>query len=220
MSVIGLNKVKARVIRAAERVGRDPGQIRLVVVTKGRAIDELNALYEVGHRDFGENRAQELSAKVARMPADVRWHFIGPLQTNKVRLVRPAVTMLHSLDRLSLAEAWMKGPGMPPPALLEVNIGEEPQKAGVAPPEVPATVDRMMELRVPLRGLMAIPPVGESGESSRRHFRAMAQLREQVRLRHGELTELSMGMTDDFEVAVEEGATVIRVGRAIFSTTD
>jgi pyridoxal phosphate enzyme (YggS family) len=216
----GLRSVRSRARAAAERAGRDPDSIRLVVVGKGHEVGQLRSLYELGQRDFGENRAQELAAKVDQLPADISWHFVGPLQTNKVRLVRPVVSMLHSLDRIKLAAAWMKGPGLPPPALLQVNIGREPQKGGVDPEAVAETVDQVLRLGVPLRGLMAIPPLGTLPADSRPYFRRLATLRADLVRRHPQLDELSMGMTDDFEVAVEEGATVIRVGRAIFAATE
>jgi pyridoxal phosphate enzyme (YggS family) len=215
----GLRSVAARARSAAERVGRDPDSIRLVVVGKGHQAAQLQALYEMGQRDFGENRAQELAVKVDQLPDDISWHFVGPLQTNKVRLVRPVVSMLHSLDRAKLAAAWMKGPGLPPPALLQVNIGHEPQKGGIDPDAVAETVEQVLRMGLPLRGLMAIPPLGRRPDDSRPYFRRLAAMRAELARRHPQLEELSMGMTDDFEVAVEEGATVIRVGRAIFAAT-
>jgi pyridoxal phosphate enzyme (YggS family) len=177
-------------------------------------------LYDEGHRDFGENRAQELVAKVGQLSADVRWHFIGPLQSNKVRLVRPVVKLLHSFDRLQLAPAWMKGPGLPPPVMVQVNIGEEPQKHGVHPDLIGEVVAELTAKRVPVLGLMAIPPLADDPEKSRVHFRRMAALLAGLQTAHPLLNELSMGMTDDFEVAVEEGATFLRVGRAIFASTE
>ncbi len=216
----GLDLVRARIVRAAERVGRDPGAIRLVAVSKGQEPDRLRELYDLGQRDFGENRAQELAIKTEQMPADVRWHFIGPLQTNKVRIVRPVVDYLHSLDRLELGPLWMKGPGLAPPAFLQINIGEEPQKHGVAPDQASELTRRLTALGVPLVGLMAIPPIGGDPEQSRPYYRRLSGLLAAQRRSHPHLTELSMGMTDDFEVAVEEGSTCLRVGRAIFASTE
>jgi pyridoxal phosphate enzyme (YggS family) len=215
-----LGAVRLRIAAAAARVGRDPAGVTLVIVGKGQSAGALMALYDQGHRDFGENRAQELVAKVEQLPADVRWHFIGPLQSNKVRLVRPVVKLLHSFDRLDLAAAWMKGPGLPPPVMVQVNIGYEPQKHGVRPETVAEVVDELEAKGVPVRGLMAIPPVGDDPEHSRGYFRRMATLLAELNAGHPLLTELSMGMTDDFEVAVEEGATFLRVGRAIFASTE
>ncbi len=209
-----------RIAAAAKRVGRDPADVTLVVVGKGQPVSALRALYDEGHRDFGENRAQELVAKVEQLPADVRWHFIGPLQSNKVRLVRPVVRLLHSFDRLDLASAWVKGPGLPPPVLVQVNIGDEPQKHGVRPEATRELVAELEAKGVPVRGLMAIPPLVDDPEESRVHYRRMASLLVELQPAHPFLTGLSMGMTDDFEVAVEEGATFLRVGRAIFASTE
>jgi hypothetical protein len=216
----GLDRVRARIVQAAGRSGRDPGGVRLVIVGKGQDPARLRELYEHGHRDFGENRAQELAAKAEQMPADVVWHFIGPLQSNKVRVIRPVVDFLHSLDRLELATAWMKGPGLPPPAFLQINIGNEPQKQGVSPERAPQVVDALTGLGVPLLGLMAIPPIADDPERSRPYYRKMTDLLADLARSHPHLTELSMGMSDDFEVAVEEGSTCLRVGRAIFASTE
>lgn len=212
--------VLARVEEAEQRAGRPANSVKLLAVGKGRAVAELQALYDLGQRSFGENRAQELARKMDQLPGDIDWHFVGPLQTNKVRLVRPVVRLLHSLDRESLAEAWMKGPGRPPPALLQVNIGREPQKGGVEPEQVMETATRFLALGIPLLGLMAIPPLAREADEARPYFRHLASLAGDLHLLHPEAVELSMGMSDDFEVAIEEGATVIRLGRAIFSATD
>jgi pyridoxal phosphate enzyme (YggS family) len=201
---------------AAQRSGRGVDEITLIAVGKTHPADTLMQLYEAGHRDFGENRAAELGVKAAAMPSDVRWHFIGPLQRNKVRLVRPAVQLLHSMDRLKLGEAWLKGPGTAPPVLLEVNLADEPQKSGVPVDDALAMTDRLVALGIDLRGVMAIPPMVDSPEQTGVFFRRLARLRDQLAASHPAMRELSMGMSDDFELAIEEGATMIRVGRAIF----
>jgi pyridoxal phosphate enzyme (YggS family) len=201
---------------AAQRSGRDVDEITLIAVGKTHPVDTLMQLYEAGHRTFGENRAAELGAKAAAMPSDVRWHFLGPLQRNKVRLVRPAVQLLHSMDRLKLGEAWLKGPGTAPPVLLEVNLADEPQKAGVPVADALAMADRLVALGIDLRGVMAIPPMVDSRRQTGVFFRRLARLRDQLAASHPTIRELSMGMSDDFELAIEEGATMIRVGRAIF----
>jgi pyridoxal phosphate enzyme (YggS family) len=208
--------VKDRMASAAERVGRDPASITLVAVSKEKSIPEIEAVYATGHRDFGENRAQEMAEKAARLPGDIRWHFIGPLQSNKARLVRPITHFLHSMDRESLAAAWAKGSGLPPPVLLEVNTGRERQKSGVVPEEAVTVLERIIGFGLQVRGLMAIPPIAADPEAQRPHFALLRQLRDQLHETHPDVHELSMGMTDDFEVAIEEGATMIRVGRAIF----
>jgi PLP dependent protein len=214
---VSLTAVQERIAAAVDRSGREPGEVRLVAVTKERTSAQIRELYDLGHRDFGENRAQELHAKLPDLPADIRWHFIGPLQRNKVRIVRPAVVLLHSLDRVALAEAWLKGPGLPPPALLQVNIGREPQKHGVMPEEALATAGQLVAMGVPLAGVMAIAPIVQTPELTRPYFSELRRIRDRVAALDPAAVELSMGMTDDFEVAVEEGATLIRVGRAIFA---
>ena len=208
--------VTDRVRSAALGVGRNPEEVSLVAVSKGRDVPTIQRLYDLGHRDFGENRAQELREKVPELPADIRWHFIGPLQSNKVRIVRPAVHALHSLDRMSLATAWMKGSGSPPAAYLQVNIGEEEQKSGVQVDEMTETLERLRRMSVPIIGLMAIPPLTDDPEGTRQYFVKLRELRDTVVTEHPGVTGLSMGMTNDFEIAVAEGTTVIRVGRAIF----
>jgi len=150
------------------------------------------------------------------LPSEARWHFIGRLQGNKVRLVRPVACLLHSLDRAELAAYWAKGPGLPPPVLIQVNVSGEDSKAGTSPSQVEGLLAAVEGLGVEARGLMTIAPLGISPEAARPYFHALARLRQNLAARWPRLTELSMGMTDDFEVAVEEGATLLRVGRAIF----
>lgn len=214
---MSLADVEASVAVACERAGRDRQDVTLVVVTKGRSVEAICSLYEEGHRDFGENRAQELRDKVPVTPRDIRWHFVGPLQSNKVRVVRPAASFLHSMDRESLATAWLKGPGKPPPVYVQVNIGDEDQKFGVASAEAPGFCDLLVSLGITVVGLMAIPPVSDDPSEVRPFFAAMRQLRDRIVTEHPSITGLSMGMSDDFEVAIAEGATSIRVGRAIFA---
>ncbi len=211
---MSLESVTERVARACSRAGRSVDDVTLVAVTKGRSADQVMTLYDAGHRDFGENRAQELDSKIGMVPGDARWHFVGPLQTNKVRLVRPAVVLLHSLDRLKLGEAWMKGPGVPPGALLQVNVGGELQKLGVDPGQAETVAEQLVTLGVPLEGVMTIPPADPG--AARGFFSALRSVRDRLAARWPGCTGLSMGMTDDFEAAIEEGATYIRVGRAIF----
>jgi PLP dependent protein len=207
--------------RAAVGVGRDPSTVTLVAVSKTKSVSEILLVYDEGHRDFGENRAQEMAEKAAQLPTDIRWHFVGGLQSNKARLIRPVTHLLHSIDRLSLADAWLKGPGLPPPVLLQVNIGRELQKSGVMPEDAAGVLESLLEQGLRVDGLMAIPPVVEDPEGQRPHFRALRRIRDDLATPQTPLSSLSMGMTDDFEIAIEEGATMIRVGRAIFgSRTD
>lgn len=216
MVAVRLAEIEARIRQAAERSGRERSSVRLVAIGKTQPVAVLKAAYDAGLRVFGENRAQELVGKVDQLPDDIDWHFVGHLQRNKVRLVRPVVSLLHSMDTPSLGSAWLKGPGLAPPALLEVNIGGEPQKPGVPFENVEKVVADLMALGVDLRGLMAVPPIAEDPEGARPFFRKLATLRDRLADRRPMITELSMGMTDDFEVAIEEGSTLIRLGRAIF----
>jgi len=217
-----LNRVRTRVAVAADRAGRDPATVLLVAVSKGRPVESILQAYAAGQRHFGESRAQELTAKAPELPADIAWHFVGPLQRNKVSRVRPVTTLLHSLDRIRLAAAWARpgpGPVAParvPPALLEINVAHEPQKHGFSPAEAGAAAEEAIGLGVDLRGLMTVAPLASDPAEVRPVFAELAEIRTTLAARWPRLTELSMGMTDDFEVAIEEGATIVRVGRAIF----
>lgn len=209
-------EVLGRVAGACRRVGREPETVTLVAVSKTKPVSDIMRLYELGHRDFGENRAQEMSDKASALPDDIRWHFIGALQSNKARLIRPITHLLHSMDRPSLGSAWMKGRGMPPPVLIQVNTGREPQKAGVMEEDAGELLDLLVGQGHHVSGVMAIPPLVEDAEQQRPQFRLLRQIRDQLAQVEPSVRELSMGMTDDFEVAIEEGASMIRVGRAIF----
>ncbi len=209
-------QVRERIEAATARSGRNPDSVTLVAVSKAKPADDIMTIYEMGHRDFGENRAQEMAEKAAVLPADIRWHFVGALQANKARLVRPTTYLLHSMDRESLAAAWVKGSGLPPPVLIQVNTGSEPQKSGVAPDGVEGLASTLGDLGIPVLGLMAIPPLGDDPEQMRPHFSELRRIRDRHLPDHPTMTEMSIGMTDDYEVAIEEGASVIRVGRAIF----
>ena len=213
---VSYRMVSDRVAAAAERVGRDPGEVTLIVITKGREIGQIRQLYDQGIRDFGENRAQELASKVGELPGDVRWHFVGPLQTNKVNRVRASAHLLHSLDRPRLVRAWARNAPRRVPALAQVNIGGETQKHGAAPEEVEALVALALQEGVEVRGLMAMAPRVDHPEEARPYFRRLRELSERLAGQYQGIGELSMGMTEDYEVAVEEGATMVRVGRAIF----
>ncbi len=215
-----LAAVRRRVAEAAARAGRAPDEVTLVAVSKGHGVEAVRAAYEAGQRHFGENRAAELAAKAPLLPGDIRWHYVGTLQRRKVPLARAHTALLHSLDRPSLAAAWSRGDGPTPPALIQVNVAGESQKHGVAPGEVPALLEAATAAGITCRGLMLIPPLPERPEQSRPWFRELVALRGRLLPTHPLLTELSMGMTDDFEVAVAEGATLIRVGRAIFGARD
>jgi pyridoxal phosphate enzyme (YggS family) len=216
MARVNLAQMEERIDRAATRAGRRRSDVTLVAIGKTHPPAVLREAYDLGQRVFGENRAQELVAKAAELPDDIEWHFVGHLQRNKARHVRPIVTLLHSLDSVRLGAEWLKGPGLAPPALIEVNIGAEPQKPGVPIGDLEQVTEELLGLGVEVRGLMAVPPIAHDPEDARPFFRELASLRDRLAKRWPSLTELSMGMTDDFEVAIEEGSTLIRVGQAIF----
>ena len=211
-----LADVRFRVGSAAERSGRNPDDITLIAVSKAHPVEAILEAYEAGHRDFGENRAQELADKAPQLPADIRWHFVGSLQRRKAKLVRPVAAVLHSLDRESLVDAWARGEGPAPETLVQVNLAREPQKGGVLPEGTASLVQYAIDAGLHVVGLMAIPPAPEVGEDSRRWFDDLAALRDGLVGRFPSVTGLSMGMTDDFDVAIEAGSSMIRVGRAIF----
>jgi pyridoxal phosphate enzyme (YggS family) len=224
----GLARVRERIARAASAAQRDPTEVRLVAVSKTKPSSAIREAYEAGQRDFGENYAQELAQKADELAdlTDLRWHFIGHLQSNKARVVARAAHMVHSVDGASLARELSKrfaaaseGRGEERarlPVLVEVSVGGEAQKHGVSPGdlgEVLAAVDR--EPALVLRGLMTMPP--NDLEAARHAFEALSSLR----AAHGgpaRLPELSMGMSEDLEIAVACGATLVRVGSAIFGS--
>jgi len=215
-----LEIVHARIAGACQRSERAPSEITLVAVAKTFPADRVLAAIEAGAIDIGENRAQELKEKAAVIGERARWHFIGPLQTNKVRQVVGIATLIHSVDRFGLGEAIARRArslGIVQDVLVEVNIAGEPSKAGVEPPGVTrlaTELDGLEGLRVV--GLMAIPPQTEDVEDVRPYFRQLAELGGEVGAEIPAAEHLSMGMTRDLEIAVEEGATLVRVGRAIF----
>jgi PLP dependent protein len=211
----GLKTVRRRIAAAASRSGRDPEDITLVGVSKYADDATVVAAHAEGLDDFGENRAQEMIQR-SLLVSDVRWHFVGRLQGNKVRHVRPVTYLLHSMDRAELAEHWVKGPGVPPPVLVQVNLAGEAQKGGVDPAGAASLIVDCESLGLEVVGLMTVPPIGDSPEQSRAWFQGLRALRDRIREDHPAVAHLSMGMTDDFEVGVEEGATLLRVGRAIF----
>ncbi len=210
-----LIQVRARLAQAAGDAGRDPSDVTLVAVSKGQPPEAIMAAYELGQRDFGENRAGELAEKAPLLPDDIRWHFIGTLQTRQAKIAAPHTTLLHSLDRPRLVNSWAAGEH-PAPALVQVNVAAEAQKHGAAPDEVSALLRQADAAGVSCIGLMCMPPLVADPEDNRQWFVALRELRDRLHSEHPLLTQLSMGMTDDFEVAVAEGATLIRVGRAIF----
>ena len=211
--------VQARIGAAAYKVGRDSSSIRLVLASKTQSSEAIRAAYEAGARDFGENYVQEAIAKRAELAdlTDIRWHLIGHLQTNKARTAAGAFDLIHSVDSARLADALSRAQPSPRVhALIEVNLGAEASKTGVAPEEVAAILDVAHE-KIEIDGLMTIPPPARSAEAARPYFARLREMRDRLATESGyALSELSMGMTDDFEVAIEEGATIVRIGRAVF----
>jgi pyridoxal phosphate enzyme (YggS family) len=216
-------EIRSRVEAAATRAGRDPRAVTLVAASKQQPPELIRAALAAGVTIFGESRVQEAQAKIPLLPSEIEWHFIGPLQTNKARAAVTTFAVVHSVDRLRLAEALDQEAaraGRALPCFLEVNIAGEATKHGFAPAELAPALPRLAELNaLEVIGLMAVPPAGDSPEDSRPWFRALAELCRSI-ARTGELASfrgaLSIGMSDDFEVAVEEGATHVRIGSAIF----
>jgi len=204
-----LDAVHERIAAAAARSGRDAGEVELVVASKYVALEDLGVLAQAGIRTVGENRAQELQAKVVEYGDTFTWDFIGHLQSRKVKLIAPLVRLIHSVSSDSVLEQLERHapPGLR--VLVEVNVAGEQAKAGVAPDELGGFLERCP---VPVAGLMTMPPRAERPEDSRRWFWALRELAE----RHG-LGGLSMGTTQDYEVAVEEGATLVRIGTTLFA---
>ena len=219
-----LVRVRERIAAAAARAGRDPEEVTLVAVSKTVGIDAIREGLEAGIDHLGENRVQEFKDKLAALGSAARWHFVGHLQTNKVRHVAGQVELIHSVDRYGLAEAISRrvtASGKVQEVLIEVNLAGEASKSGIDPPRLPSLASEIARLEgIRVRGVMAIPPAPSSSVSasqdSRVYFKELATLRDLVASEVPSATEVSMGMSGDFEVAIEEGATIVRVGEAIF----
>ena len=226
MADIGANvaRVRARIADAALRRGRRPESVVLVGVTKTVGVDRIRELVASGVRDLGENRVQEARAKVPEVPG-VTWHLVGSLQRNKVKEALRLFSVIHSVDAVSLADELsrrsVERPGVAPvEVLVQVNISEEGQKHGAAEEEAQDLIVHLRRLPgVRVRGLMGMAPLVQNPEEARPYFRRLRELRDRMReaVPDAGVDDLSMGMTDDFEVAVEEGATMVRVGRALFA---
>jgi pyridoxal phosphate enzyme (YggS family) len=214
-----LEIVQARIGAAAHRARRDPASIRLVLASKRQPSEAIRAAANAGARDFGENYVQEAVAKRAELAdlADIRWHLIGHLQTNKAKTAAGMFALIHSLDSVRLVDALARAQPSPRVhTLIEVNLCAEASKTGVAPGGVAAILDAAAG-KIEIDGLMTIPPPAATVEAARPYFAQLRELRDRLAMRSGlALSELSMGMTDDFEVAIEEGATIVRIGRAVF----
>jgi hypothetical protein len=215
---VSLEDIRARIAAAEAAAGRPEGSVTLVAVSKVQPLERIEAVLEAGHRVFGENKVQEAQGKWPALRerfADVEVHLVGPLQTNKARAAMALFDAIHSVDRPKLARTLARladETGACPDLFVQVNTGEEPQKAGVPPGETDALVAEMRGLGLPLRGLMCIPPAEEEPSL---HFALLAK----IAARNG-LEGLSMGMSGDFERAIAQGATHVRVGSAVFGARE
>jgi len=217
-----LAEVRGRMAEAARKAARKPEEIELVAVSKAHGPEALHEALDAGQTLFGENRVQEARAKMPLVSSRARWHFIGHMQKNKVRQALPVFEMLQSIDSLELAREVQRiadEDAQRPRVLLEVNVAGEGSKFGFKPATLEADLETLIASmpRLDVLGLMAIPPFSAKPEDSRPYFAALRELRDglQTKLRVG-LPELSMGMSGDYEIAIEEGATMVRVGTAIF----
>ena len=223
MSVIRDNYLKVRQLtqEACRRSSRDAEAARVLVVSKRWPADVVREVVLEGHTLFGESRLQEAEEKIPQLPANIEWHFIGHIQKNKVRKILELFGTLHSVDSLSLARRINNiagESGIRPKVFLQVNIASEDSKHGFSPDEIRSRFEEILKLEhLQVLGLMAIPPAVPSPEDSRPQFAALRSLQEELAVANGvELPELSMGMSGDYQIAVEEGSTIVRVGSSIF----
>jgi hypothetical protein len=216
-----LEQVRVQIAEAAKKAGRTVEDIELVAISKTHEAEKVRAAFDAGQQLFGESRVQEARAKIPLLPSAARWHFVGRLQKNKVRHALPLFELFHSVDSLDLARDMNRiaeDEGLHPRVLLEVNVAGEGSKIGFEPEMVRAQMEALLKLpRLTIEGLMTIPPLAPEAEASRRYFIGLRELRDQLAAEFKtSLPRLSMGMTGDFKVAIEEGATLVRVGTAIF----
>ena len=203
-----LAAVEARMRAACERSGRKRSEVTLVAVSKTFGADRIDEAIAAGVTHIGENRVQEARDKKPQVRGTARWHLIGHLQSNKAKDAIRLFDVIETVDSVELAQKIARAAEKAQDVLLQVNIGDEPQKSGILPSDVSNTVQQIRAINsINLMGLMAIPPIGDP----RKHFRRLREIRDQVGLEH-----LSMGMSEDFEIAIEEGSTMVRIGRAIF----
>ena len=214
-----LRRVRQAISKSAERAGRDPGEVVLVAVTKTLPVERIREAIGLGLKQLGENRVQEALPKIEEIgPADLDWHLIGHLQTNEIKFIEGRFRMVQSVDSVGLAEALDHRLQSALDVLIEVNVAEEPQKTGALPADLSALAHAVHVARhLRLRGLMTVAPNTTDGEQVRPVFRELRSLRDTTSQQLGApLPVLSMGMTDDFGIAIEEGATMLRLGRALF----
>ena len=216
-----LERVREQIAHAAAKVGRSVDDVELVAISKTHEAEKIREALEAGQTLFGESKVQEARAKIPDLPSTARWHFVGHLQKNKIRHALPLFELIHSIDSLALAQDMNRvaeEEGLHPRVLIEVNVAGEGSKFGFPPEKLRAELESLLALpRLSILGLMCIPPIADEAETSRKYFVALRELRDRVQTEfHVDLAQLSMGMTQDFAVAVEEGATLVRVGTAIF----
>lgn len=216
-------KVEERIAAACARAGRSRSEVTLIAVSKTKPVELLREAYDAGARCFGENKVQEICEKCEKLPADIKWHMIGHLQRNKVRQVIDKVALIHSVDSYRLAQeisVQAQKKGLTMPILLEVNISEEESKFGIASEDAIQLAEEIAALpNLRIQGLMTVAPYVEDPEKNRTYFRQIRQLSVDIKNKNIDnvcMEILSMGMTGDYEVAIEEGATMVRVGTGIF----
>ena len=219
-----LDRVDSRIERACKRAGREVSEVTLLAVTKTHPVRAIRTFYDAGLRDFGASYVQEWREKAPELPDDIRWHFVGHLQSNKAKYIVDKVVLVHSIDRRSVMKQLNRRSERSVDVLLQVNIAGQESKSGVLPEDLPDLLEMTLDYpNLRIRGLMTLPPHVEDAEENRPRFRRMRELFDESRdwLARSERDEsifehLSMGMTNDFEVAIEEGATIVRLGTALF----
>ena len=216
-----LERVHDQIAQAAGKSNRNAGDVELVAISKTHDAAKVREAVEAGQTLFGESRVQEARVKIPELPSNLRWHFVGHLQKNKIRHALPLFELIHSIDSLALAQdinRIAEQDGLHPRVLLEVNVAGEGSKFGFTPEKLREDLENLLALpRLSILGLMTIPPIVDEAEASRKYFVQLRELRDRLQTDfHVDLAQLSMGMTQDFAVAVEEGATLVRVGTAIF----
>jgi len=216
-----LERVRGQITQAAAKAGRSANDVELVAITKTHPAEKVREAVDAGHTLFGESRVQEARTKIPELPSNLRWHFVGHLQKNKVRQALPLFELFHGVDSLALAQEMNRiaaEEGAHPCVLLEVNVAEEGSKFGFKNETLRAEMESLLALpRLSIEGLMCVPPLADEAEASRKFFARLRELRDSLEEEFDlKLPRLSMGMTQDFWIAVEEGATLVRVGTAIF----
>jgi pyridoxal phosphate enzyme (YggS family) len=219
--VENLERVRAQIAEAAQKSGRSADDVELIAISKTHDAAKVREAIEAGQTLFGESRVQEARVKIPELPSNLRWHFVGHLQKNKIRHALPLFELIHSIDSLALAKdinRIAEEDGLHPRVLLEVNVAGEGSKFGFTSEKLRDDLENLLALpRLSILGLMTIPPLAEEAEASRKFFVQLRQLRDRLQTEfHVDLAQLSMGMTQDFTIAIEEGATLVRVGTAIF----